>query len=117
MAATARRTARLQAVSGGDAMNRFALRFTALSLALTGVAQAQEDPALAELTTPESAVSVGIGYWSKDRPRLGTYDGMNQEGAYGLLDALINTRDDRTGTWFILDARNLGLETRELRAE
>jgi MtrB/PioB family decaheme-associated outer membrane protein len=98
-------------------MNRFAFRLTALSLACSGAAQAQEDPALAELTTPESAVSVGIGYWSKDRPRLGTYDGMRQEGAYGLLDALINTRDDRTGTWFILDARNLGLETRELRAE
>ena len=98
-------------------MNRFAFRLTALSLAVGGAAHAQEDPGIAELTRPESSVSVGVGYWSKDRPRLGTYDGMNQEGAYGLLDALINTRDDRTGTWFILDARNLGLETRELRAE
>jgi len=99
-------------------MKKLAFPFSAVSLALAGAAQAQEvDPAIAELTKPESAVSVGLGYWSKDRPRLGTYDGMNQNGAYGLLDAFINTRDERTGTWFILDARNLGLETRELRAE
>src|SRR5512134_356565 len=117
MAATARRIARLQVVSGGDAMNRFAFRLTALSLALTGAAQAQEDPALAELTRPESEISFGLGYWSKDRPRLGTYDGMNQEGAYGLLDAQIRRRDNATGTWFLLDARDLGLDTPELRGE
>ena len=98
-------------------MNRFAFRLTALSLALTGAAQAQEDPAIAELTRPESEVSFGLGYWSKDRPRLGTYDGMNQEGAYGLLDASIRRRDNDTGTWLLLDARNLGLDTREMRAE
>jgi MtrB/PioB family decaheme-associated outer membrane protein len=99
-------------------MNKFAFPLSAVSLALAGTAQAQEvDPAIAELTRPESAVSVGLGYWSKDRPRLGTYDGMNQKGVYGLFDALINTRDDRTGTWFILDARNLGLSTMEMRAE
>lgn len=98
-------------------MNRFAFRLTALSLALTGAAQAQEDPAIAELTRPESEVAFGLGYWSKDRPRLGTYDGMNQEGAYGLLDAQIRRRDNATGTWFLLDARNLGLDTPELRGE
>jgi MtrB/PioB family decaheme-associated outer membrane protein len=98
---------------------------TALSAALAAAfaplispALAQEqDPEIAALTKPESEVSVGLGYWSKDRPRLGTYDGMREKGGYGLLDALINTRDDRTGTWFILDARNLGLDTRELRAD
>ena len=97
------------------------MRRTALYAALAsayGLAQAQaQDAEVAALTKPESSVSVGIGYWSDDRPRLGTYDGMNREGAYGLFDALINKRDERTGTWFILDARNLGLETRELRAD
>ena len=95
-------------------------RSTALAAALLGfhgLAHSQEDPEIAALTKPESEVSVGLGYWSKDRPRLGTYDGMNQKGAYGLLDALINRRNDQNGTWFILDARNLGLETRELRAD
>jgi MtrB/PioB family decaheme-associated outer membrane protein len=96
------------------------MRKTVLCAALAsvyGLALAQEDPEIAALTKPESALSAGIGYWNKDRPRLGTYDGMNQKGPYWLLDALINTRDDATGTWFKLDARDLGLDTRELRAE
>ena len=96
-------------------------KLTALCAALAGahgVALAQaEDAEIAALTKPESEISVGLGYWSSNRPRLGTYDGMNEKGAYGLLDALINTRDERTGTWFILDARNLGLDTRELRID
>ena len=98
-------------------MNRIAFRLSAVSLVLTGAAQAQEDPAVRELTRPDSELSVGLGYWSKDRPRLGTYDGMNQEGGYGLLDAFIRRRDNETGTWMLLDARNLGLDTPEVRAE
>jgi MtrB/PioB family decaheme-associated outer membrane protein len=102
-------------------MSRHTFRLTALSAALAsayGTAFAQaEDAELAALIRPESEVSVGLGYWSKDRPRLGTYDGMNQKGAYGLLDAFINSRDERSGTWFILEGRNLGLDTRELRAD
>jgi len=102
-------------------MRKPVFKLTALSAVLAGAhgfAQAQaEDAEVAALTAPESSVSVGLGYWSKDRPRLGTYDGMREQGAYGLLDAWINTRDERTGTWFTLDARNLGLETRELRAD
>jgi MtrB/PioB family decaheme-associated outer membrane protein len=96
------------------------MRKTVLCAALAsayGLALAQEDPEIAALTRPESALSAGIGYWTKDRPRLGTYDGMREKGAYWLLDAFINTRDDATGTWFKLDARDLGLDTRELRAE
>jgi MtrB/PioB family decaheme-associated outer membrane protein len=102
-------------------MKNGTFKLTALAAALAsayGLAQAQEqDPAITELTKPESAVSLGIGYWSDDRPKLGTYDGMRDKGAYGLFDARINSRDDRTGTWFILDARNLGLDTRQLRAD
>jgi MtrB/PioB family decaheme-associated outer membrane protein len=96
------------------------MRKTAFCAALAsayGLAMAQEDPEIAALTKPESALSAGIGYWTTDRPRLGTYDGMREKGAYWLLDAFINTRDDATGTWFTLDARDLGLDTRELRAE
>jgi len=90
----------------------------ALTALVSGVALAQEpDPEVAALMKPESEVSFGHGYWANDRPRLGTYDGMREEGAYGLLDAFINSRDDRTGTWFILEGRNLGLDTRELRLD
>src|SRR5262245_12987261 len=119
MAATAPRTTRRRAASAGDAMKRPVLRWTAISAALAGVygsAFAQQEE-ITDLTTPQSEVSVGLGYWSKDRPRLGTYDGMNQKGPYGLLDAFINSREDRTGTWFNLEARNLGIDTAEMRAE
>jgi MtrB/PioB family decaheme-associated outer membrane protein len=76
-----------------------------------------QDEDLAALTRPESFVSIGAGYWTKDRPRWGAYDGMNEEGGYGLLDARFANREDTTGTWFVLDIRNLALETRELRAD
>ena len=97
------------------------MKKTALCAALTAAlapALAQDvDPEIAALTRPESEISVGLGYWSKDRPRLGTYDGMSEKGVYGLFDARLNTRDERSGTWFILDARNLGLETMGIRAD
>jgi MtrB/PioB family decaheme-associated outer membrane protein len=101
-------------------MTKPTFKLTALSAALAGtwgLACAQTDADLAALTKPQSEASAGVGFWSDDRPRLGTYDGMPTKGAYGLFDAFINRRDDATGTWLRLDARNLGLETRELRAE
>ena len=100
-------------------MTKPIFKLAALSAALASGAvwAADEEDPVKELTQPQSAVSVGAGYWNRDRPRLGTYDGMPDKGAYGLLDALINTRDEKTGTWFKLDARNLGLDTREIRAD
>src|SRR5678815_1357099 len=129
MEATARKTPRRRAASAANADRRenvmdtnkgiFKLTLLAAALAGTwGIAHAQEqDPAITELTKPDSFIGAGIGVWSDDRPRLGTYDGMREKGPYGLFDARINQRDDRTGTWFILDARRLGLDTRELRVD
>lgn len=96
-----------------------AFRRTALCVALAGAGGTAlaQDAAVAELTTPASSISLGAGYWSKDRPQQGIYDGMGEKGGYGLLDAYIARRDDATGTWFTLDARNLGLDTREFRAD
>jgi MtrB/PioB family decaheme-associated outer membrane protein len=85
-------------------------------LAAWGTPQA-EDATVAELTKPESSVSVGIGNWSNNREQQGIFDGMRKGGGYGLLDADISRRDDETGTWFNFRGRNLGLDTRELRAE
>jgi len=96
-------------------MKRTALT-AALAAAFAPVAAQEPDPEVVALTKPESFVSVGAGYWTKDRPKLGTYDGMSRLGAYGLVDFLLNSRDP-TGTWFILDGRTLGLETRELRMD
>lgn len=96
---------------------KFSLTVIAASLmSAYGTARAADDE-LAELTKPSSSVSVGAGSWDHDRQQLGAYDGMSQNQPRLLLDADIQQRDDATGTWTTLSARNLGLETRDLRAE
>lgn len=94
-------------------------RLSAIAIALLsafGTALA-DDAEINELIKPESSVSLGAGYWSSDRHRQGIYDGMRDDGAYGLLDADIVKRDDATGTWLKLNARNMGLDNREIRGE
>ena len=88
-----------------------AFKLTALAAALLTA----YGPVLA--AGPESEVSIGIGNWSDDRPQTGIYDGMRDSGPYFLLDADILKRDDATGTWYGLKARNLGLDDREIKAE
>jgi len=99
-------------------------RLTAVAAALTitfgpalAAADDDEDADVKALTTPESSISVGAGNWSKDRPNLGTYDGMKNSGAYGLADADIVKRDNTTGTWYKFKLGNLGLGTRNVRGE
>ena len=92
-----------------------AFRITALAAALLsayGSALAAEG-----LVLEPNSISIGIGNWSNDRPQQGQYDGMRDSGGYGLLDANISQRDDATGTWLGLKARNLGLDNRELEVE
>jgi MtrB/PioB family decaheme-associated outer membrane protein len=88
--------------------------FTAVAVAC-GAAWAAEGDDVAQLTRPESTASFGLGYLDKDARRFGQYSGLNERGAYGLLDLDIVNRDDATGTWLKFRARNLGLESRELR--
>ncbi|HYJ20116.1 MAG TPA: MtrB/PioB family outer membrane beta-barrel protein, partial [Burkholderiales bacterium] len=71
-------------------------------------------PALAAEAPVSGSVSVGVGSWSNDRPQGGMYDGMRDSGAYGLLDADLLKRDDTTGTWLGLKARNFGVDNREI---
>ena len=82
-----------------------------------GHANAQTSDEVKALTTPSSSVSVGIGgVVSNDNNarRFGEYSGLNEGGAYGLFDLNFVKRNDETGTWIILQGRDLGLETREL---
>jgi len=98
---------------------KHALKLTTLSIALMpayGSVLAQ-DATVDELTKPDSSVSIGVGNWSADRPRQGQYDGMRDQGTYGLLDADVVKRNDATGTWLKLKATNLGLDTREIRGD
>ena len=82
-----------------------------------GGSAAAQDATVEELARPESSAAAGIGYWSADRHKLGVYDGMRDSGAYGLLDLDYVRRQEATGTWLTFSARNLGLDTREFRAE
>ncbi len=96
-------------------------RLTAVAAALLaayGSALAQQDPEVAKLISPSANdnLSIGGGYWSKDRPFQGQYDGMSDGNkGYLLFDGQVHRRDDVTGTWFKFDMRNMGLDTREAR--
>jgi len=54
-----------------------------------------------KLTKPSSVVEIGIGAVSDDNQRFGQYTGLNEDGAYGLLDLSVVRRDEATGTWSI----------------
>lgn len=96
----------------------FALNILAAAMmAVYGSAGAEESTDLADLIKPSSEFSLGVGYLSDDRQKLGMNDGLRDKGSYLLLDADINLRDEASGTWKKLYIRDLGLETREIRAE
>lgn len=94
-------------------------RLTAVAaamLAAYGSAFAEDDE-IRQLSQPESSVSLGVGYQSDDRQQLGVFDGMRDDGLYGLFDADVVKRDEATGTWYILRAAKLGMDSRSLEAE
>lgn len=98
-----------------NAVFRRTLMATAMLCAFGG-AQAGENE-LAMLTKPDSSISVGVGNWSSDRAQQGTYDGMRDSGAYGLVDVDISRRNDADGTWLNVVGRNLGLDPRDLSVD
>ena len=103
-------------------MNNFntnTFRLTALAAALFaafGSAFAADDE-VRELSQPDSSISVGAGYWSNDRQQQGAFDGMRDDGLYGLIDADVVRRNEETGTWYSFKGQNLGLESRSFEAE
>jgi hypothetical protein len=86
-------------------------------LAAAAPVHAAEDDELAEIGKPESSIAVGVGYVSDDNRRFGQYNGLHDEGFYGLLDLDYVRRDEDTGTWVEFSGRNLGLDSREVRFE
>lgn len=85
-------------------------------LAVFGTALAEDDE-VGQFINPDSTISVGAGIWSGDRHQQGVFDGMRDDKAYGLLDAEVSKRNDATGTWYMLNAKGLGLDNRELRVD
>ena len=94
---------------------RVSLLTGAMLAAFSPASRAEEEQTVAELVTPVSTVSAGLGYATEDAPRFGQYNGIRDEGLYLLLDGEYRRRIDSTGTWVILRGRNLGLDNRELR--
>ena len=82
-----------------------------LAFGSAGAQQAQPTPdeLRQELYTPTSEVSVGLGHQSNDARRFGTYRGIGENGAYGLIDLNLVKRDDDTGTWMKFRGKDLGL--------
>ncbi|HEX2830471.1 MAG TPA: MtrB/PioB family decaheme-associated outer membrane protein [Burkholderiales bacterium] len=74
-----------------------------------------EGPTARELATPTSHAEAGVGYVSDAARRFGEYNGLKDAQLYPLIDLEYRRRLDETGTWIGLRARNLGLETREIR--
>ena len=86
-------------------------------LVLAGKAPAAEVDEATALMKPETTVEAGIGHVSRDNGRFGQYSGLRDEGVYGLFDVNLVNRDDATGAWFLVNGRDLGLTSRELRLE
>ena len=90
---------------------------SALLAAFGPAVAADGDEEMAQLTKPQSEVSVGVGYVNNDNQRFGQYTGLTDEDAYLLFDANIARRDDATGTWLRFTGRNVGFDNRLLRFE
>ncbi len=94
---------------------------TALALALLSVfgAAYAADDTVQQLASPDRGyVGVGVGGVSgdeKDRSLFGIYNGLRKDDAYLLLDFGYVKRDEATGTWTVVEGRDLGLETPEVR--
>jgi len=78
-----------------------------------------EDDAVAQLARPDVG-AVGIGGTAisgdrKDRSLFTQYNGLYKDDAYLALDFDYVRRDELTGTWTIVQGRNLGLDSREVR--
>lgn len=102
------------------ATRKFRIRHDLLALsilAVYGTAHA-EDEDVALLVNPQSSMSVGAGAATgngKERSVFGQYNGWRLDGAKLLLDADVIKRDDEQGLWTTIEARNLGLDTKEFR--
>jgi hypothetical protein len=93
------------------------------ALAPAGAAFAQSadaEPSVTQLTTPTQSVSVGGGAVSRDAIKANEYDGLQRRVGYGILDFDLrgggSYDENDTARWRLIGT-DLGLETRDIRAE
>jgi MtrB/PioB family decaheme-associated outer membrane protein len=79
------------------------------------------DPeAVRELTEVQSEAEIGIGSVSRDSYRFGRYTGLEEQGAFGVLDIEIRRRgsyDGDSARYWNFSGSNLGLTSRGARFE
>ncbi len=96
-----------------------AVRGALITLVLAPVAYAADaaDPAVAELTQPTNSIAIGATNASDRSAKFGEYNGLYKKG--GTLDADFELRGTSKdgATQFKASGSNLGLDTRELKAE
>ncbi len=102
-----------------------AVRAVLMGFALVpaGAAYAQAaggDATVAELTTPTKSVEVGVGDVSRDAIKANEYNGLQRQGAYGIVDFDLRgggAYDSSDPTRWRLLGTDLGLETRDIQME
>ena len=97
--------------------NIFHLSTIAAALIITMPLETLGDDTIKQMTKPQSTIQFGAGYLSDDNARFGQFNGLRDEGAYGIFNVDILRRNDDSGTWFKIIGRNLGLQNREIRLE
>ncbi|APV50098.1 hypothetical protein BWI17_10630 [Betaproteobacteria bacterium GR16-43] len=101
-----------------NSSRRNAVLLAALALALPELVHAEDDAT--DAAQPAGEVRVGAALASGDprsRALFGQYNGLRDDDFNLLLDIDYAKRDDATGTWTRFTGRNLGLDSRELRAQ
>ena len=98
--------------------NAFSQKILAIAL-LAAFAPAHASDEVDALVKPDSSISIGAAAASgneKNRSLQDQFTGLRGATGHFLLDFDYIQRDDETGTWKILQGRNLGLDNREFSA-
>lgn len=98
-----------------------AVRAALVTLVVVPAAYAAEgDDAVRQLTRPTNFVEAGAGYVSRDSFKFGEYNGLFRQGLFGIFHLGIfgggAWDSDDTTRWDVVGT-DLGLETRDIRAE
>ena len=75
------------------------------------------DDEVSRLIRPESEIEVGVGNVSDKSYKFGDYTGLNNSGAYGIVNLSVMRRGEDDARFLEIVARNLGLDARSLTVE
>lgn len=95
----------------------FQIKAATALLIMASSVWAEQDDSIKRFAKPQSTINFGVGYLFDDNARFGQYNGLRNEGVYGIGNVDIIRRNDETGTWFKVQGRNLGFKNRDIRLE